>query len=79
MLRFENPVNGRFYYIIEQSDMFHQYCLIIYRGGTKFACHSVCRRHGYESLEEKENALKKLIARRMSRGYILVHHGDSRG
>ena len=72
MFRFENPTNGRWYYIIEQSDMFSEHCLVIYRGGTKFACHSVCRRHGYESAEARENALQRLILRRTSRGYIMM-------
>ncbi len=70
MYRFENPTNGRWYYIIPQSDMFNEHCLVIYRGGAKFGRHSVCRRHGYESEDEMQNALEKLILRREKRGYL---------
>ena len=70
MLKFENPTNGRFYYIQINKDMLDDSVLCITFGGANVVRHRVHMR-GDESLLHRE--VEKLSKKRIRRGYILLN------
>lgn len=69
MLKFENPTNGRYYYIIKNKDMINDLAITVIRGGIH---HNVTRRMGYNDPGQLEREVEKLVKRRIKRGYVLV-------
>lgn len=69
MIKFENPSNGRFYYILVIKDMINDSVLRIIYGGRR-----VSRQRniscGHQNLLRLE--IEKISKKRLSRGYILV-------
>lgn len=68
MVKLENKLNGRYYYLLIQKDMFGD-TLIIYRGGINH--HRICHL-AFDSLDKLHYKLERLVKLRQKRGYILV-------
>lgn len=70
MLKFENPINGRFYYIELTRDIFNDRVISIFFGGRGVSRNTLvyCR-----DGDESKKLLQKLIKRRYTRGYILIY------
>lgn len=69
MIKFENKVNGRFYYMRVENDLFGHLTLHIIRGGN----HSVrTQLVGYNSAEQIDKEIARLSKRRTQRGYTLI-------
>jgi hypothetical protein len=69
MTRFENPENGRFYYMLVQKDMFDDLVLVVIRGGLG---RSLTRCVATGSPQFVDHEIDRLSKRRLQRGYILV-------
>lgn len=69
MIKFENPLNGRYYYIILQKDMLEHDVLTIIRGGKRSR---VVRHFGFNSINKIQDEIQRLIKIRVKRGYRLV-------
>jgi len=69
MIKFENPENGRYYYLVKEKDILNELVLTVIRGGRNVR---VVRRMGFgcESLIQKE--IERISKKRIKRGYILV-------
>lgn len=70
MIKFENPKNGRFYYLYTQFDMFSDLVLVIIRGGTRIRNSRIVRTfgHGCERIIQME--IERIIKIRKKNGYI---------
>lgn len=69
MLKFENPSNGRFYYMFMMRDLFNDLNLCIFYGGR----HSrFIRTIGYNCRNTIREEMERLSKRRLKRGYLLV-------
>jgi len=69
MIKFENPTNGRYYYLIVQRDMLNDTVLSVIFGGR-------LSRH-YRKLVVNcesaiENEINRLTKKRLKRGYIKI-------
>jgi hypothetical protein len=69
MLKFENPENGRYYYVSITKDLFNDLVININFGGrfNHFSRHVFC-----ENREILERRILEITARRRVRGYFLV-------
>jgi len=68
LIKFENPNNGRFYYVNVQRDLLNHNVIIVYRGGIGgLSFH----RTVYAGNEIDIN-IQKICKKRLQRGYILV-------
>ena len=69
MIRFENRTNGRFYYMVVESESPDKFTLNIIRGGkyVRVITSIVCA-----SLHVVNSELERLSKRRLKRGYSLV-------
>ncbi len=69
MIKFENKVNGRFYYIFIEKDMVHDCVLRILYGGVNV---SRARNLMYGDIQTLRQEIERLTKKRLSRGYSLV-------
>lgn len=68
MLKFENPTNGRYYYLDVQRDLLDDCVLVIFRGGHH---HNRIDRIFLPSGDALRTTINRLSKRRLARGYIL--------
>lgn len=69
MLKFENPSNGRYYYLETHRDLLNDLVLTITRGGA----HSRIVRHfGYNCETTLIREIERIKRIRLKRGYELV-------
>lgn len=69
MIKFENPKNGRYYYIAVQNDLISTPILIVYRGGNQ---KKLVKNYSFKSVSDLQSRLNLMINRRLARGYIQV-------
>lgn len=69
LIKFENPINGRYYYLTVANDLFNKYVLTITRGGVSAR---VVKHLGFDCMEKIKNEIDRLTKRRLKRGYILT-------
>jgi len=69
MLKFENPHNGRYYYLMIERDLLNDFVLVIRRGGHHH--HVICK-HGFDSENDLQKEIKRLSLRRLAHGYVLT-------
>lgn len=69
MIKFENKVNGRYFYLYIARDMFDDLVLTVIRGGAN-ARVQYNYRHG--SLPVLEGEVARISKQRIKRGYTLV-------
>ena len=69
MLKFENKVNGRYYYLQKHIDMLGHFTLVVTRGGRAV---NVIRRYGFDCEIALTKKIEILIKRRLQRGYSLI-------
>lgn len=72
MLKFENPANGRFYYIEINKDMYDLVLRITF-GGLNSVRHRV---HMCNSRETLDKEVERLHKKRIRRGYILLSNAS---
>ena len=71
MIKFENPVNGRFYYIKTTIDLLGHAVLTIIRGG-KYSNAIIIKHFGYNSTELIAEKIKEISKVRERRGYFEI-------
>jgi hypothetical protein len=72
MLKFENPINGRYYYLDVQKDLINEHILVVMRGSKLNNHHRIIRisvGHCRASLRKEIDRLSK---KRLKRGYLLI-------
>lgn len=69
MIKFENPVNGRYYYMVVEKDMFNEMVLRVTRGGSSVRVSISIACSDEQSIS---NEIERLSKKRIKRGYILV-------
>lgn len=69
MLKFENPNNGRYYYIFKERDLLNDLVLTVIRGGNNT---HVRRSIGFDCELAIHKEICRLSKKRIKRGYILV-------
>lgn len=69
MIKFENELNGRYYYLLMEKDFFNDFVLTIIRGG-KYS--RVVRHYGYNCLSDIIREIKKITLIRIKRGYRVI-------
>ena len=69
MIKFENPTNGRFYYLDVQRDIFNDLVLTVIRGGRYTR---VVKHFGYNDPLAIQRQVDKISRQRLKRGYHLV-------
>ena len=69
MIKLENPINGRYYYLTIHRDLFNDYCLSVFRGGP---LRSVRHIRCMVSRKLAKQEVRRLVALRLQRGYLLV-------
>lgn len=74
MLKFENPVNGRYYYLDVQRDLFDQCVLVIFRGGYHRT--RIDRIFFADDCTLRTELLRR-TKRRLARGYVLKENSLS--
>ncbi len=67
MIKFENPINGRFYYLKVHTDLLNHKVLTIIRGGKNI---SVTIHKGFDCDIEIDKEIHRLCLLRLKRGYI---------
>lgn len=70
MIKFENPTNGRFYYLQRNRDMFGDIVLTVFRGGHRTR---IVRHYGYGSESDFSMAVSRLTKIRLRHGYVQVN------
>jgi len=74
MLKYENPENGRYYYLAVYKDILDDYVLTVIRGGHLRGVRSrVVRHFGYACRMALQKELDRLSKKRIARGYRLVN------
>lgn len=74
LLKYENPINGRYYYIFVDKDILNDFVLTVIRGGTLRGVRSRTVRHfGYACRVALQKELDRLSKKRIARGYRLVN------
>lgn len=69
MIKFENTITKRYYYLLAEKDLFDAYILIIMRGSRHRNIRlSLC----FNSPDARQNEIDRLSKRRIRRGYTLV-------
>lgn len=68
MLKFENPCNGRYYYMRIDQDLLGHTVLTVIRGGK---LHNVTRHYAYNCLTKINSEIKRITKIRLKHGYIL--------
>lgn len=71
MLKFENPSNGRYYYIYTERDLFNEMVLIVLRGGRNYR---TIRRCWFSNGLAVRQEIERLTKRRLARGYVLINN-----
>ena len=71
MVKFENKSNGRYYYLVVETDLFGDNVLNITRGGAFFNRRNIRSVSG--SMEEIQREITRLTKIRLQRGYTLVN------
>ena len=69
MIKFENKVNGRYYYLEHIKDLFNAHTLIIHRGGANY--HTRINR-AFDTLDKISAEINRLTKARLRRGYELI-------
>lgn len=69
MLKFENPSNGRYYYIQVGTDILNDMCVTIIRGGKNYR---VVRHFGFNSFDKIQSEINRLTKIRVRRGYKVI-------
>jgi hypothetical protein len=69
MLKFENPTNGRFYYVEIKKDMLDDTVLAITYGGYFHSRHRNIMCDSYPAICAE---IKRIAKRRIAHGYVLV-------
>lgn len=69
MIKFENPENGRWYYILIQKDLVSENAVTVVRGGRDRV---VVRHAGFYSRADLDIYLAMVQKRRIRNGYRLV-------
>ncbi len=67
MIKFENPTNGRFYYLQTHHDLLGHLVLTVIRGGkgSRFVKH-----YGYDCPEKIDKEIKRITKLRLNHGYL---------
>lgn len=68
MIKFENPVNGRFYYLHVHTDLFNQLVLTVIRGGKDI---SITQHFGFDCKDRIDKEIERITKLRLRRGYVL--------
>lgn len=69
MIKFENKVNGRFYYLQVKRDIFDDLVIHITRGGRHVSHVSLVFCDNDRSVRDK---IRQITQRRLARGYTLI-------
>lgn len=69
MLKFENKLNGRFYYIEIKKDLFGDLVINTIRGGRNISLQRIIFCDNAGSIRDK---IREISQRRISRGYTLI-------
>lgn len=69
MVKFENKINGRFYYLFVEKDSDNCFALRIFYGGKHVRR---TRTALYEDSESFRKEIERITKRRLQRGYSLV-------
>jgi len=69
MIKFENKMNGRFYYLIVTRDLVNDCVLLVIYGGRNI---SRSRTILYGDRISIRNEIDRLSKRRLKRGYVLI-------
>lgn len=72
MIKFENYTNGRYYYLIQGTDLLNDYTLTIIHGGNLFGKRRAVRVYGYRCESDLQKEIHRLCKKRVQRGYTLV-------
>ena len=70
MIKFENPTNGRYYYLVMQKDLLNDYVLVVYRGGNNGLAFN--RTIAVGNAICLQTHIEKIRRIRLQRGYIVV-------
>lgn len=70
MIKFENPENGRYYYLLVQRDLLGDLVLMVYRGGNHGL--SFCRTINVGDTNIIAEDIQKISKKRLKRGYKLI-------
>jgi len=68
MIKFENPVNGRYYYICIQKDLLNP-IVAIYKGGTQKKIRKI---YAFECHETMSRFIADMVKRRLRNGYVQI-------
>jgi hypothetical protein len=74
MLKFENPINGRYYYLDVQRDLFNHRVLVVFRGGYR---HTRIEHIFFADDGTLRTELLRRTKRRIARGYVLKENSLS--
>ena len=69
LVKFDNPDNGRFYYLCTHRDLFNDLVLTVIRGGKNGS--RVERHYGFKDLLSIYAEIKRISKIRLSHGYEL--------
>jgi hypothetical protein len=69
MIKLENVTTKRYYYLVAYRDLFDDNLLDIFRGGNN---RNVRVSLHFDSADARKSEIKRLIQRRIQRGYTLV-------
>lgn len=69
MIKFENPVTRRYFYINVHKDALGDMCIHIIRGGLYHVRHITL---GYNCPDKINKEIERLTKRRIARGYVQV-------
>ncbi len=69
MIKFENKNNGRFYYVMVDSDLIHNSVLRVIYGGRHVSRH---RTISCNDLSTMQKEIERITKKRLQRGYELV-------
>jgi hypothetical protein len=70
MIKFENPTNGRYYYLEINTDALNDLVLTIIRGGARSR---VVRHFGYNCQSDIEREIERICKVRLKRGYVKIN------
>ena len=66
-IKFENPTNGRYYYIHQHCDLLGDLVLTVIRGGKNV---NIIRHFGFDNIQSLQKDIYKRIKARLNNGYI---------
>ncbi len=70
MIKFENQTNGRYYYLLVETDLFDSNVLVVIRGGNLFNVRPARLLAG--SIEAINRKIQEITRIRLRRGYTIV-------